>query len=82
MKNFLTHMEGETMANTIGKYITMQIEDDFEHYVYVKEMTESEASKILCREWDMTPQEMNDILNTYKKKQNDIDHTNDLGEII
>tara|TARA_B100000131_G_C17825631_1_gene495500 strand:+ start:213 stop:416 length:204 start_codon:yes stop_codon:yes gene_type:complete len=66
----------------IGKYIITQVEDDFEHYMYVKDMSQTDAKKELCREWGFTPQEMNDIINNYWKKQDNIDETGDLGEII
>lgn len=65
-----------------ANHITEQIEDDFENYIYVDEYTEAQASRILRKEWDLTAQEVNDIISNYWKKQEDIDITNDLGEII
>lgn len=66
----------------IGKAIISHIEDDYERYIYSEELTESQAVSKLCKEWSMSVMEINDILQNYKKKQNDIDYTNDLGDII
>ena len=42
----------------------------------------NDAIRIIAKEWYMTQEEVNDIVNIYEKQMNDIDHTGDLGEII
>tara|TARA_B100001093_G_C26037316_1_gene680660 strand:+ start:316 stop:537 length:222 start_codon:yes stop_codon:yes gene_type:complete len=66
----------------VNKHIIDQICEDFEYRTLVLEESELTAMKILCKEWSMTPMEMNDIVVAWKKKIDDIDETGDLGEFI
>tara|TARA_B100000902_G_scaffold160216_1_gene155963 strand:+ start:3106 stop:3327 length:222 start_codon:yes stop_codon:yes gene_type:complete len=66
----------------VNKHIIDQICEDFEYRTLVLEESELTAMKILCKEWSMTPMEMNDIVVAWKKKITDIDETGDLGEFI
>lgn len=66
----------------VNKHIIEQIIEDFEHMTIVLEMDEMAVQKQLCRDWSMSPMEMNDIVMKYKKRVDDIDITGDLGDII
>jgi len=66
----------------IGKAIILQIEEDYEKYIYVDDLTKTQAVSKLCKEWSMSIMEINDIITEFEKKQLDIDYTNDLGDII
>ena len=66
----------------VNKHIMEQICEDFEYRTIVLEESELTAMKVLCKEWSMTPMEMNDIILAWKKKIEDIDETGDLGEFI
>ncbi len=65
-----------------NKYIEADIIEDFENYTIVDELSTQEAIGRICKEWDMSLMEVNDILVKYEKQQQDIDNTGDLGEII
>tara|TARA_Y100000287_G_C14211659_1_gene351245 strand:- start:1323 stop:1553 length:231 start_codon:yes stop_codon:yes gene_type:complete len=68
--------------NKISKAIQDQIIEEYEDLVILQEMNEPAAIKLLSKEWLMTPMEIHDILVVWKRNQNDIDFTGDLGEIV
>ena len=66
----------------VNTHIVEQIIEDFEYMTIILEMDEMAVQKQLCRDWSMSPMEMNDIVMKYKKRVDDIDITGDLGDII
>lgn len=66
----------------VNKHIIDQIHEDFEYRTIALEESELQAMKVLCKEWSMSPMEMNDIVTQYKRIVDDIDWTGDLGEMI
>ena len=46
-------------AMHIGKAIILQIEEDYEKYIYVDELTKTQAVSKLCKEWSMSIMEIN-----------------------
>lgn len=66
----------------INDHIIEQIIEDYEIMTIYDELPDLVVQKRLCREWSMSPMEMNDIITKYKKRVDDIDSTGDLGEII
>lgn len=66
----------------VNTHILEQIIEDFEYMTIILEMDEMAVQKQLCRDWSMSPMEMNDIVMKYKKRVDDIDITGDLGDII
>ena len=45
-------------------------------------MTHNQAIGAIAKEWGMTHEEVNNIIQPFLHKMNDIDHTGDLGDII
>jgi len=66
----------------VNKHIIEQIIEDYESGTIIDELPDLVVQKQLCREWSMSPMEMNDIITKYKKRVDDIDSTGDLGDII
>ena len=63
------------------KWIKLHIEMDFEEHMD-NGLTEQEAVGRICRDWDMSHEEVRNIINAIKHELQDIDRTGDLGEII
>lgn len=68
--------------NNLNRHIEEQIIEDYENYTIVDELTSTQAVHRICKEWDMSAMEVNDILVKYEKEQMDIDNTGDLGELL
>ena len=66
----------------INDHIIEQIIEDYEIMTIYDELPDLVVQKQLCREWSMSPMEMNDIITKHKKRVDDIDSTGDLGDII
>ena len=54
---------------------------DYEDYTS-DGMTHNQAIGMIAKEWGMTHEEVNNIIQPFLHKMNDIDHTGDLGDII
>ena len=67
------------MANL--NWIKLHVEMDYDNLI-LDGVERNDAIRIIAKEWYMTQEEVNDIVNIYEKQMNDIDHTGDLGEII
>ncbi len=68
-----------TVANL--NWIKLHIEMDYDNLI-LDGVERNDAIRIIAKEWYMTQEEVNDIVNIYERQMNDIDHTGDLGEII
>tara|TARA_B100000963_G_C22105604_1_gene442563 strand:- start:238 stop:441 length:204 start_codon:yes stop_codon:yes gene_type:complete len=66
---------------TATKHLKIQIEMDFEEHLD-NGLTEQQAVGIIARDWEMSHEEVRNIINAIKSELNDIDRTNDLGDII
>ena len=82
-------MENKTVLRSIRiqhtdismKMDTTLIEMDYEDYTS-DGMTHNQAIGMIAIEWVMTHEEVNNIIQPFLHKMNDIDHTGDLGDII
>ena len=82
-------MENKTVRTSIltqhtdisMKMNTTMIEMDYENHIN-EELTHNQAIGRIARDWGMTPEEVQNIINPFLHKMNDIDHTGDLGDII
>ena len=63
------------------KMNTMLIEMEYEDNID-DGMSHNDSIKSIAREWGMSHEEVNNIIQPFLKKLDDIDHTNDLGDII
>ena len=63
------------------KLNTTLIEMDYEDYIE-DGFTHSESIRMVAKEWGMTPEEVNNVVQPFLARMNDIDHTGDLGDII
>ena len=54
---------------------------DYEDYVG-DGMSHNQAIGKIAREWDMSHEEVDNIIRPFLHKMDDIDHTGDLGDII
>lgn len=63
------------------KMNTMVIEMEYEDNID-DGMSHNDSIKSIAREWGMSQEEVSNIIQPFLKKLNDIDHTNDLGDII
>ncbi len=68
--------------NKISRAIHEQIVEEYEDLTIWQDESEPAAIKHLAKEWSMTPMEINDIIVVWKKQQENIDFTGDLGDII
>lgn len=59
----------------------IHLEMDYDNHV-LDGLEKDEAIKIISMDWSMTQEEVRDIINIYEKSMNDIDKTNNLGDII
>ena len=66
---------------TATKHLKIQIEMDLEEHLD-NGLTEQQAVGIIARDWEMSHEEVRNIINAIKSELNDIDRTNDLGDII
>lgn len=65
----------------ITEGIKIHIELDFEDMI-ADGFTRGEAIRKIAKNWQMSIQEVSDIINVFEHEMNDIDHTGDLGEIL
>ena len=63
------------------KLNTMILEMDYENHID-DGLSHNKAISTIAKEWGMTQEEVNNIIQPFLKKMNDIDHTGDLGDII
>ena len=63
------------------KINTTLIEMDYEDCIE-DGFTHSESIRMVAKEWGMTPEEVNNVVQPFLARINDIDHTGDLGDII
>ena len=59
----------------------IHLEMDYDNHI-LDGVDKDEAIKIISMDWSMTQEEVRDIINIYEKSMNDIDKTNNLGDII
>ncbi len=59
----------------------IHVEMDYDEHT-ANGMSKSEAIRVIAKEWEMTFEEVMDIITIYELEMADIDHTGDLGEII
>ena len=71
----ITHTDIDMKLNTT------LIEMDYEDYID-DGFTHSESIRLVAKEWGMTPEEVNNVVQPFLARMNDIDHTGDLGDII
>lgn len=65
----------------ITEGIKIHIELDFEDMI-ADGFTRGEAIRKIAKNWQMSIQEVSDIITVFEHEMNDIDHTGDLGEIL
>ena len=65
----------------ISQGIKIHIELDFEDMI-ADGFSRGEAIRKIAKNWQMSIQEVSDIINVFEHEMNDIDHTGDLGEIL
>ena len=75
-------MLGRSRVHKISKAIQEQIIEEYEELIFLEEKPEPAVISHLAKEWSMTPMEIHDILIVWKRQQDDIDITGDLGEIV
>tara|TARA_R100000231_G_scaffold135038_1_gene109149 strand:- start:520 stop:714 length:195 start_codon:yes stop_codon:yes gene_type:complete len=63
------------------KMNNMIIEMDYENYID-DGLSHNQAIHKIAKEWEMSQEEVSNIIQPFLKKMNDIDHTGDLGDII
>ncbi len=63
------------------KMNTMLIEMDYENNID-DGMSHNASIKSIAREWGMSQEEVNNIIQPFLKQLDDIDHIGDLGDII
>ena len=63
------------------KMDTTLIEMDYEDYIS-DGMSHNQAIGKIAKEWDMSHEEVDNIIRPFLHKMDDIDHTGDLGDII
>ena len=63
------------------KMNTTLIEMDYENYIGDGH-SHNRAIGMIAHDWGMTIEEVQNIVNPFLHKMNDIDHTGDLGDII
>tara|TARA_R100001510_G_scaffold22399_1_gene19614 strand:- start:482 stop:676 length:195 start_codon:yes stop_codon:yes gene_type:complete len=63
------------------KMNNMIIEMDYENHID-DGLSHNQAIHKIAKEWEMSQEEINNIIQPFLKKMNDIDHTGDLGDII
>lgn len=65
----------------ISQGIKIHIELDFEDMIAAG-FSRGQAIRKIAKNWQMSIQEVSDIINVFEHEMNDIDHTGDLGEIL
>ena len=68
-------------TDTSMKINTTLIEMDYEDFIE-DGFTHSESIRMVAKEWGMTTEEVNNVIQPFLARMNDIDHTGDLGDII
>ena len=68
-------------TDTSMKINTTLIEMDYEDFIE-DGFTHSESIRMIAKEWGMTTEEVNNVIQPFLARMNDIDHTGDLGDII
>ena len=63
------------------KLNTTLMEMDYEDYID-DGYTHSEGIRLVAKDWGMTSEEVNNVIQPFLARMNDIDHTGDLGDII
>jgi len=70
------------MSVKVSRAIQDHIIEEYEEYTVLDEMNEPAAIQKLAKDWLMTPMEIHDILVVWRKQNEDIDFTGNLGEIV
>ena len=63
------------------KMNTTMIEMEYEEYILDGD-SHNKAVSTVAKDWGMTYEEVNNIIQPFLHKMNDIDHTGDLADII